>query len=51
MADTKLVSCSCKNVFQDERYSGKRLHNKTTKLEEYRCTSCGKLNKSGKAGK
>ena len=47
MADTKLINCTCKNVYQDQQYSGKRVHNKTMKLGEFRCTSCGKMNKSG----
>mgnify|MGYP007009265774 CR=1 FL=1 len=50
MADTKLMNCSCKNVYQDQQYSGKRVHNKTTKIDTYRCTSCGKTN-TGKVEK
>lgn len=47
MADTKVMNCVCKNEYQDKAYQGKRLHNKTMKLNEYRCTVCKKINKTG----
>ena len=46
MAETKLINCTCKNVYQDQLYSGKRLHNKKNgKINEYSCTVCKKTNK------
>lgn len=48
MNETKLLNCICQNTYQDQKYSGKRLHNKAnSKTNEYRCTVCGKLNKTG----
>jgi hypothetical protein len=40
-----LLECkpACKHVFQDEKYNGKRVFNKTTASDGkvYRCTVCG----------
>lgn len=48
MNQIKLLNCVCKSEYQDKVYSGKRVHNKANaKLNEYRCTVCGKMNKSG----
>jgi hypothetical protein len=49
MNQTKLMKCVCKSSYQDDVYGGKRLHNKAnSKVSEYRCTVCGKLNKDSK---
>ena len=40
MADCKIMKCSCKHEFQDEKYGkGHRLFNPAGK--GYRCTVCG----------
>jgi hypothetical protein len=44
--ETKLLNCSCSNSYQNEKYNGKRVCNKTIKLGEYKCTSCGKIVKT-----
>lgn len=46
MASTQIVSCKCKNEFQDKKYGqGKRVHNlakgKDDKIRAKRCTVCG----------
>lgn len=47
MNQIKLLNCVCKSEYQDKVYSGKRVHNKcNSKLDSYRCTSCGKINTS-----
>lgn len=43
MSATKVLRCTCKHEFQDERYGrGKRLHNKLADKATYdwRCTVC-----------
>ena len=46
---TKIIKCTCKHDYQDEKYGkGNRVHNSTSKtetLKEYRCTVCGNTNK------
>lgn len=38
LAGTKILSCDCKNEYQDKRYGkGKRVHNRGN---EWRCTVC-----------
>jgi hypothetical protein len=43
---TKVLPCSCTNVYQDERYGkGMRVHNEGGKKDRpsYSCTVCGAL--------
>lgn len=45
---TKIIKCTCKNEYQDEKYGkGMRVHNSTFDVQKngYRCTVCEKLNK------
>jgi hypothetical protein len=43
MADTALITCTCKSDFQDERYGkGVRVANVDSKKTTYVCTVCGK---------
>jgi len=37
---TKKIKCTCKHAYQDKRYNGFRVYNKTAK--GYRCTVCKK---------
>lgn len=43
--EPKILGCSCKHEYQDEKYGNqKRVHNPTgspTKITGYRCTVCG----------
>ena len=46
MADCKIMKCSCKHEFQDEKYGkGNRIFNPAGKGSDqgkgYRCTVCG----------
>lgn len=42
----RILSCSCKHEYQDQRYGkGKRVHTATKDDEVYRCTVCGKTTK------
>ena len=44
----KVLPCSCKHEYQDEKYGqGKRVHNNTMKENQYRCTVCS-TNHDGK---
>lgn len=46
---TKIVKCTCQHEWQDKQYGkGNRVMNKTTKLDEYRCTVCEKVTKGDK---
>lgn len=40
------IKCTCENKYQDKKYDGKRIANKTNKVignkEVYRCTVCNK---------
>jgi hypothetical protein len=45
---TKIIKCTCKNQYQDEKYgAGMRVCNSTVDPGKngYRCTVCGKENK------
>lgn len=43
---TKIIKCTCKNDYQDEKYGkDNRVCNSTNKSGDYRCTVCGKINK------
>ena len=40
-----IKKCTCKSVYQDKIYGkGKRAHNATKKLGQFRCTCCGTIN-------
>lgn len=45
--ETRILKCTCKHEFQDERYGkGKRVHNKkkpvAAGISEWECTVCSK---------
>lgn len=43
---TAIIKCTCKNEQQDKMYGqGMRVHNKTLKFPDCRCTVCLKINK------
>lgn len=44
MSTSVFKPCTCKSAFQDERYDGKRLMNRSQKKNEQfaRCTVCGR---------
>ncbi len=47
---TRILFCSCKHEYQDQRYgAGKRVHNQTPKkpdnLGGWACSVCGKIRK------
>lgn len=45
---TSIIKCSCEHEWMDKTYGkGQRVMNKTTKLDIYRCTVCGKETTKG----
>ena len=45
MSETKIKQCSCKNVYQDDKYGkGKRVMNRCANEKDgkWRCTACGR---------
>jgi len=43
---TRIMKCNCINTAQDKIYGkGRRVHNSLERDDEWRCTSCAKVNK------
>ena len=42
--NTKIVRCSCRHEYQDEKYGqGKRVANFSEREKKFRCTVCGQM--------